>query len=479
TINNTCKYPRGKILGGSSSINGLMYNRGHPKDYDYWKQLGNPGWGFKDVEPFFRKMENAQFPAKNLGHSGPLYINYSTPVLPLQETFRDAFAEMGIFETEYNGGNPIGTSRVESNIKHGWRVSGKNAYIKPALNRKNLNVITKAFVTKVLIDNVTKIASGVRFVRNGKAFDAFAKKEVILSAGAINSPQILMLSGVGPESLLKKYDIPLLKDLPVGKKLLEHIVLPISFSSNLTQNKIPLGEQVNEFLKGEGILTASFNIKSICYMNRDYLGRPDFEFSLISSMGDNSYSNKTLIWPFVDDIAEGMRQLDRDYFTIFIEILHTKSSGNVVVRSNDPKHFPEIDVNMFSAEEDMEEMYKAVKILLDISKTEPFRKINASMFLPVPECSKYEHSSREYWYCIIQYLSIPGYHPMATTSMGFDPKTSVVDHELKVHGIRKLRVGDCGIIPATVTGHTNGPAFMIGEKLSSMIKKEYMPNSNM
>ncbi|KAL3275431.1 hypothetical protein HHI36_020192 [Cryptolaemus montrouzieri] len=479
-INSSCEYARGKILGGSSSINGLMYNRGHPKDYDYWKQLGNPGWGFEDVEPFFRKMENAQFPAKNLGHSGPLYINYSTPVLPIQETFRDAFAEMGIFETEYNGENQIGTSRVESNIKHGWRVSGKNAYIKPALNRKNLNVTTKAFVTKVLIDNVTKIVRGVRFVRNGKTFDAFAKKEVILSAGAINSPQILMLSGVGPESLLRKYDIPLIKNLPVGKKLLEHTVFAIAFSSNLTQNKIPLSVQIEDFLKGEGLLTASNNIKCLGYMNKDYLGRPEFEFSLLAPTGGNSYMNKTLTSLINDNIIERIKNMDSEkYFSIFVELLHAKSAGHVAIRSNDPKDFPEIDLNMLSAEEDMEGMYKAVEILLDISKTEAFRKINASMYFPFTGCSNYERNSKKYWYCIIQNFSLPGNHAMGTTSMGYDPRTSVVNHELKVHGIGKLRVGDCGIIPATITGHTNGPAFMIGEKLSSMIKKEYMPKSNM
>ncbi|KAL3265762.1 hypothetical protein HHI36_009963 [Cryptolaemus montrouzieri] len=473
-VNNQCSYPRGKILGGSSSINGLIYTRGNPQDYDNWEKLGNPGWSYKNVESYFRKLENTQFPSKKLGRSGPLYVNYSVPYVSMQDTFSEAFSEKGIFETEYNGEKQFGTSKIQSNIKRGKRVSGYNAYIKPISQRTNLNVSTEAFVIKILIDDSTKKAYGVRFVKKGRIFDATSVKEVILSAGAINSPQILMLSGIGPEHLLNEYNIPLVKDLPVGDNLLDQIAYNIHFSSNYTQNTIPLSKQVEDFLRGEGLFTAPFNGKSLSFVKPDDLGRPTVEYVLLPPTGRNHYTSRPLASPYIPSINEEMSKIDpKNFFSITTIILHPKSKGKVTIRSNKAQDFPEIDSNIFSNEEDLETLYEAIQFAISITETGAFKKINASVYSPIPPCFEHILYSKQYWYCAIRYMALPTYHSMGTTSMGMDEKTSVVNHELKIHGIKNLRVADCGVIPATISGHTNGPAFMIGEKLSSIIKEEY------
>ncbi|XP_045480486.1 glucose dehydrogenase [FAD, quinone]-like [Harmonia axyridis] len=474
-VDNRCFFPTGKILGGSSSINGLIYTRGNSKDYDNWVKLGNEGWSFKDVEPFFKKMENAQFHSDVLGHNGPLYINYSFPEDKFQKIFSEALSEMGIPQTEYNGGNQIGSSRMQTNIKNGRRVSAANAYIKPILQRENLNLTLNAFVTKILVDVKTNTAYGVRFVKNGEIFEATTRKEIILSAGAINSVQVLMLSGIGPKETLEKFKIPLVKDLPVGEKLIDHVAFNLQFTSNITQNAVSLEKQIEDFLQGKGLLTTPFNAKSVSFWRPDFEGRPKVEYVLLPPTGGDNYVKKPPPSPYIESINEGyFGKIDpKTFFSIVVILLHPKSRGTVSIQSSHPKDYPVIDSNVFGKEEDLEEMYNSIQFISDITRTEAFKRINATMFSNIPDCNKHELFSKEYWHCAIKYMALPSYHGMGTVNMGVDPKTSVVNQVLKVHGLNGIRVADCGVIPDSVSGHTNGPAYMIGEKLSSLIVEDY------
>ncbi|XP_044749409.1 glucose dehydrogenase [FAD, quinone]-like isoform X4 [Coccinella septempunctata] len=474
-IDKRCLFATGKVLGGCSSINGLIYTRGNAKDYDNWEKLGNKGWSFEKVEPFFKRMENAQFPSEVLGHTGPLYVNYSSPVNKLQTLFAEALTEMGSAVTDYNGQNQIGTSRMQTNIYNGKRISGANSYVKPVLHRRNLNVTLNAFVMKLLVNTDSNKVYGVRFIKNGEVFQAYANKEIILSAGAINSAQVLMLSGIGPEEVLKKFQIPLVQALPVGKKLIDHLAFNLHFKSNLSQDTVALEKQIEDFLGGEGLLTTPFNGKSLSFMHPDREGRPTVEYVLLPPTGGDNYVNRPIASPYIKSIQEGyMSKIDpKKFFSIIVILLHPKSRGTVSIQSKSPIDFPVIDSNLFGEEEDIDKLYEAIRFISKITETDAFKKINASLFSNVTPCLKHDLHSREYWYCTISYMAIPSYHSMGTTNMGVDPKTSVVDPQLKVHGLSGLRVADCGVIPDSLSGHTNGPAFMIGEKLSSMIEDEY------
>lgn len=475
-IQKRCLFATGKVLGGSSSINGLIYTRGNAKDYDKWETLGNQGWSFEQIEPFFKKMENAQFPSEALGHTGPLFVNYSIPTNKLQTVFAEGLSEMGIPETDYNAGNQIGVSRIQTNIKNGRRISGANGYIKPVLRRKNLNVTLNALVTKILINTETNRSYAVRFVKNGEIFEATVRKEIIVSAGAINSAHLLMLSGIGPKNTLETFKIPTVRDLPVGENLIDQVAFNLNFRSNMSQESVKLGKQIEDFLEGKGLLTTPFNGKSLCFAHPDHTGRPTVEYVLLPPSGGDDYIiNKPIPSPYIDTITKDqMGQIDpKTFFSIVVILLHPKSRGKVTIQSNHPIDFPLIDSNILGEEEDVEQLYHAIQFISNITQTEALKKINASVFSNITPCLKYDSQSREYWHCAISYMAIPTYHSMGTTNMGVNPKTSVVDPKLKIHGLRGLRVADCGVIPDSISGHTNGPAFMIGEKLSFMIQEEY------
>ncbi|KAK9880147.1 hypothetical protein WA026_008662 [Henosepilachna vigintioctopunctata] len=474
-----CAYPRGKLVGGSGSINSLAYVRGNRGDYDNWAALGNPGWSFDDVLPYFKKLENFESEKIDIEFRG-----FAGPVNSVNNKGEDYFDKLSGQLTEigfdiiddYNAKQQIGAARSQFFVRLGKRVSGATAYVRPSITRHNFNVTVRAFVTRILINSSQKEAYGVEFIKDGQRFIAKARKEVILSAGAINTPQLLMLSGIGPSNELRKHRIPIIMDLPVGEQLRDHFMLTLSYKSNTTKDYVTLREAISDFLDGKGVLTRSENRFAFSFINtrNESSSIPNIEFAYDHSSPLNlsvpSQSN------FTDENSKYKKQLG-DTFNIDIFLLHPKSSGTLKLQSKNIRDYPLIDFNIFGDVEDMEIYYEAIKFINKIEETK-LAKENNLRILKYPLCNHYCDDSKEYWFCFLKYLAQTEYHPSTTAKMA--PKTdpfAVVDSKLRVYGIAGLRIVDCSIMPTPISGHNNAVALMIGEKAADLVKLDYVIQS--
>ncbi|EFA01987.2 Glucose dehydrogenase [FAD, quinone]-like Protein [Tribolium castaneum] len=456
--NRQCLEPRGKAIGGSSTINAIMYVRGNPEDYNEWVRLGNPGWSYEEVLPYFLKSENSQVEGDPgfHGKGGLWNIQYSLPPSELFSNFLQANKELGLEAVDYNGYRQFGASKAQTNIKHGKRQSTGTAFLKYARQRRNLNVITNALVTEIVIDKKNKSAEGVMFIKDNQKFRANANLEVIVSAGAFNSPQLLMLSGIGPKEHLEELGIDLIEDLPVGQNLLEHPMFSgLAFRTNFTVTaESPLSSSVEAvgFMPGPG------TVPPIEYIFLPQTGTPSaFDMFNFNQELENSY------------LAKINSSTD---FNIFVVLLHQKSKGQIRLKSKNPTDFPEIDLNLFEEQEDVDTFIDGINFVIKLTETQAFRDVNATL-IDIPICQEYEKYSRDFWECAIRHMSMTLYHPCGTTAMGPNGTTAVVDNQLRVHGIEKLRVVDAGVMPSTVSGHLNAPTVMIAEKISDVIKATY------
>ncbi|XP_017105117.2 glucose dehydrogenase [FAD, quinone] [Drosophila bipectinata] len=496
--NNECALPRGKVLGGTSSINYMIYNRGNRRDYDGWAAAGAKGWSYEEVLPYFLRSENAQLqglehsPYHN--HSGPLSVEYVRFRTKLVDAFVGASVEAGLPLTDYNGESQNGVSYVQATTLNGRRHSAYSAYIKPIRDlRPNLHIFTFARVTRVLIDAPTKSAYGVEFLLKNKSYIFKARKEVILSAGAFNSPQILMLSGIGPEDNLKAIEVPIVQTLPVGRRMFDHmchfgptIVTNTTGETTFTSRVTP-AEVVSYLLAGNPATRMSSigGVEALAFLNleRSKLPRdwPDVELIMVSgSLASDEGTGLKLGANFKDEVYDKLyrplAQQQRDHFTLLVMQFHPKSVGRLWLRDRNPLRWPVIDPKYFKDEEDVEFLLDGIKASLRILEMPAMQRIGARLLRsPVPGCEKLEFGSDDYWRCSIRTLSYTLHHQVATCRMGpaSDP-TTVVDPELKVHGVRRLRVVDTSIIPVPPTAHTNAPAFMIGEKAADMIRREWI-----
>ncbi|XP_044749410.1 glucose dehydrogenase [FAD, quinone]-like [Coccinella septempunctata] len=479
--NRRCPYIRGKILGGSGTINGLVYSRGIKADFEKWAQEGNSGWSWEDVFPYIKKIENFQsqnVDSKYRGFNGPLNIAYAQPDIPLQKAFIQASKEIGIpFLEDYNAEKVSGVSYIQHNIQNGKRVSGANNYLRPAWTRINLNITLRAFVTKVLIDEQSKTAYGVEFVHKNRKFKANARREVILSGGSANTPQLLMLSGIGPKSDLQKVGIKVIQDSPVGKFMKDHIgFLPLYFSSNYVEPAQTTNQLIKQYLQGEGAFTAPSYYRAIAYFNTRNKSSPfpnmEIDFApprpVVTTIPQFANYRKE-----VSDYVNSINQSTHWNFQLFF--LHPKSSGTLTLQSANARDFPLIDSKIFDKEEDLEDMYEGIQVALKLVETSVGKHFDLKLNLDLPSCSKNKRMSREYLYCLLRQVALPAYHLSSTAKMGprSDP-LAVVNNELKVYGIKNLRVIDVSIVPSTVTGHINAQAFLIGEKGADMIKKDHL-----
>ena len=464
-LNRKIYLPRGKTLGGSSSTNAMAYVRGNPADYDGWSALGNPGWSYDEVLPFFMKSENhaqAESLDKNYhSNQGELHVTIAEKFqTPFVDAFVDSCAAVGIPKTkDYNGKTQEGAGVVHSTIKDGKRCSGAVAFLKPILGRKNLTVITKARVSKILLEG--KKAKGVTFTKDKKLQKAIASKEVILSAGAFHSPQLLLLSGIGEATELKKHGIDCLHELKgVGKNLQDHLFCPISISTNSQEgvnHYISIINQLkaswNYFVHKKGVLCTG-PLEGMAFFDIHQQGNPaNFQFHFTPIwMGDqygyDAYDFNS--YPKVDGL------------TILPTLLHPKSSGTVSLSSSNPFDAPVIQPNFLQEKEDLLHLLKGVKLALKVMEQAPLKKHRKAFGLQVDKKNDEELIDH-----IKQTLETV-YHPVGTCKMGKDP-FAVVDHELKIHGIEGLRVVDASIMPKIVSGNTNAPTYMIAEKASEMI----------
>ncbi|XP_072934716.1 glucose dehydrogenase [FAD, quinone]-like [Epargyreus clarus] len=487
-----CSWPRGKVVGGSSVLHSMMHTRGNRKDYDRWAANGNPGWDFKSALKYFKKSENLDIPelAKNkIYHSrnGPLTIEYPKWRTPLSDAFLKAGVETGAKIVDYNGETQTGYSIIQFTTSNGTRVSASRAFLHPITNRKNFHITKNSFVTKILIDPWKKKAYGVEFRKDGKKFVVIAKREVILSAGAINSPQILMISGIGPKEHLTEKNISTIVDLPVGYNLQDHWALGgLTFIINTTdsirfERVATLRNIIKYYNQRSGPLTAPTGTEAIAFIDtknpKNDDGYPDLELLFVagSLVSQSTYKHAFAIDDYIyetvyDPIA------DMDTWMVFPMILLPKSRGRIMLKSKNPYKKPLIYANYFSdGGHDEKVILYGIRKTIELSKTEAFQKYGSRLHdIPIPNCAHLRFNSDAYWICAMKTLTVTIYHHCCTNKMG--PKTdpeAVVDSRLKVYGIRGLRVVDASVMPHVPAAHTNAPTIMIAEKAADLIKEDW------
>jgi choline dehydrogenase len=452
--------PRGKVLGGSSSINGLVYIRGQKEDFDLWRQLGNVGWSWDDVLPYFKKAEAQQQRGADEYHGcdGLLSVSDQSETHELCEAFIKAGEQVGIPRNDdFNGASQEGIGYFQMTSRKGLRCSTAVGYLRPARKRPNLTVITGALSSRILFEGGA--ASGVVFARNGEMLVARAEGEVILASGAINSPQLLQLSGVGPADLLSDLGIEVVRDMKaVGAHLQDHFQTRMVFrcTKKITINDImvsPLrqvGMGLKYALQRKGPLTVSAGYAGAFLRTDPRLATPDVQVHFLN-FSTNKMGEK--LHPF-------------SAFTASICQLRPESRGTVMIKSADPTAAPAIRVNYLSTETDRRTMVAGMRMLRRISQAPAMADLISSELEPGPQCQ-----SDADWLAFIRERGGTIYHPTCTCKMG-DASDSVVDARLRVHGLDRLRVVDGSVMPNVVSGNTNAAIIMIAEKGAEMILQD-------
>lgn len=496
SVDKKCFTPRGKALGGSSAINFLIYTRGNRKDYDQWKNFGNEGWDYESVLPYFKKLERLnEAYLKNDFHNddGNLNAEHSAqsirkPITQLQEFVLRSALELGFpFVEDISSNITKGVGKILRTVKNGVRQNVAKSYLSPIRHRSNLYVLKRAYVTKILIDSDKK-AYGVSVFQDDIHRDFIAKKEVILSAGAVNSPQLLMLSGIGPKEHLENLGIETVENLRVGFNLQDHVMfagLLFSFTTNypVPDEKLQMMDDLYFYLTRKMELGSIGGMNSVLYEDttKNNPDNPDIQAYFLKlparSLQLSTIFNALRIQPEIRDMA---MKIEGDYILIpIVALLRPKSRGRVYLNSANPFDSPSIDFAYFEEKEDRETLLKGIQALKNFNKTVVFQQHNITMArLNIENCTS-EDDDAHYWECLSKYMTTTMYHASGTCKMG--PKSepnSVVDSRLKVHGIKGLRVVDASIMPNIVSSNTNVPCVMIGEKVSDMIKEDWHVNEN-
>ncbi|KAL0266694.1 UNVERIFIED_CONTAM: hypothetical protein PYX00_009167 [Menopon gallinae] len=491
--NNRCHWPRGRVMGGSSVLNYMIYTRGNRRDYDNWEKMGNEGWGWKDVLPYFRKLEehhSSNIAANKLEESKKGYMSvtdvpYKTPV---GHAFVESGLLMGYPSLNYDMPYLRGFNHLIVSMKDGLRWSSSKAYLHSVKNRTNLHVKKNAVVTKILIDPKTKVAVGVEFISNSVKYVVRARKEVIISGGAINSPQLLMLSGIGPRKHLMKNNINVLQKSKVGYNLQDHylaggLTFLLKDKSTFHSEKIfQTKKHLTDYLMNHtGMLSSPGGCEAVAFINVDSTKKEESpNMELLFVLGALN-SDRTLSKSFNlnDTLYKEMYEpiLKIDSVSVFPILLAPKSRGRILLRDSNPLHHPLIYPNYFSDSEgyDMRSIIAGVRKVNEVMDMPPFKKFGMKPYSkPLPPCKNHVYDSDKYWECYSRHMTFTLYHPAGTCKMGPDnDPTAVVDPRLRVRGIKRLRVIDASIMPVITRAHTNAPTYMIAEKGSDMIKEDW------
>jgi choline dehydrogenase len=451
---------RGRVLGGTSSINGMIYTRGHRRDFDLWRQMGLEGWSYADVLPYFKKLESSWRGASDAhGTDGPIR---TTPVFHAQlhyEAMEETAVNYGLpLREDYNSGESEGVSRMEMFVGGGERQSSAVSYLHPAMARKNLTVETRALTTRILIENGR--ATGLDYVKAGQGHRVHAEREVILCGGTYNSPQLLMLSGIGPADHLRETGIDVVHDLPgVGANLSEHPVMLNAYEASHTDtflNQIRLDRAVVSGLRWHLLRTGPFATNGtaghVFYKSRPQLERPDVQ------MVFSSIANESRLW------FPGLAGSGLHVFNGRVGTLYPQSRGQVRLRSADPVDRPRILLNLFRERADVDDMIRALRIAREIYRTAPMAKMIRREIAPGEDAKS--DADLE---AAIRAQGHNRHHPLGTCAMGVGPN-AVVDAALKVRGLDGLRVIDASVIPEQTGGNINIPTIMIAEKAADMIR---------
>lgn len=453
-------WPRGKVLGGSSSINGMIYIRGHARDYDEWAQMGCSGWSFDDVLPYFKKSEGSDRPDDELHSSkGPLLTSQHTSGHPLNRAFLDAATEMGLpFSEDFNGTNQEGVGWYDQTIRNGRRQSTAKTYLEMARGRKNLTILTNAQVRRLTMEG--KRATGVSVSRGGITETWKAAKEIVLCGGAINSPQLLQLSGIGDAEDIQAVGLSVLHSLPgVGKNMQDHLDLtlyahlkdPVSMY-RYTAPHLALVELTKWFMKKPGVMSDCVTPVGGFLKTDPALERPDIQLHIMLAMADKPHG-------LAEPVEHG--------FGIHVCQLRPHSTGTVSLSSDDPLAPAKINPNYLAASEDMRVMTKGVKMVRALMNQPAIKAFIEKEKAPWDTIDFDDDKAIE---AAIRERAETIYHPVGTCAMGpKDNKNSVVDPELKVMGIEGLRVADASVMPRLIGGNTNAPTIMIAEKCADLM----------
>ncbi len=454
-------WPRGKVLGGSSSLNGLLYVRGQPQDYDRWAQMGNPGWSWDDVLPLFKRSENQERGADEFhGDAGPLSVSNMRLKRPICDAWVESAQAAGYpFNPDYNGATQEGVGYFQLTTRNGRRCSSAVAFLNPARSRPNLTIVTRAAASRILFDG--KRATGVAYRdAGGIEHTVKARAEVILSSGAIGSPQLLMVSGIGEADQLRDHGITVRHNLKaVGKNMQDHLQARLVFKckeptlndevrSLLDQARIA----VKYALRRSGPMAMAASLATGFMRTGDHVDTPDIQFHVQPWSADSPGAG---VHPF-------------SAFTMSVCQLRPESRGMIRLASSDAAVYPKIHPNYLSTETDCRTIVEGIKIARRIARHAPLTDKISDEFRPDASLGIDDYDGTLNW---ARNNSTTIYHPTGTCKMG-QSDDSVVDARLRVHGIAGLRIVDCSIMPEIVSGNTNAPAIMIGEKASDMILED-------
>ena len=460
-------WPRGKVLGGSSSINAMVFVRGQPGDFDDWAALGNPGWGWNDVLPYFKKLEDSEHgPSDIRGVGGPLHVSdVSADVHPLCETYLRAGEQVGLTRNaDINGLSSEGVAINQITTRAGLRASASTAYLRPALRRANLQVRTQAHATRILFDGLR--ASGVAYLQRGQQQTCRARREVIVAAGSINTPQLLQLSGIGPGAALQALGVAVLLDqAAVGQHLQDHLCIDYVYRSRVPTLNDQLGPWPARLRAGlryltsrRGPLSLSINQGGGFFRSRENLRQPNMQlyFSPLSYLR----------------AVPGKRELTApdafSGFSICAQPCRPSSRGYLELRSKDPAQPPRIVPNSLTTQHDLDEMLEAALFVRKLAATPAFREVIEREISPGPEVASTDQVMDD-----VRQRASTVYHPVSTCRMGPDPQRAVVDAALRVHGLQGLRVIDASVFPTLTSGNTNAPTIMLAEKGADLVLRDY------
>ncbi|OYY72574.1 GMC family oxidoreductase [Sphingomonas sp. 28-63-12] len=449
-------WPAGKVVGGSSSINGMLFVRGARADYDKWAAAGNPGWGYDDLLPLFQRMENSAFEGEERGQGGPIEVGALRSRHALAKAFEESAIAAGLpANPDYNAGSQIGVSPPQVTQRRGARWSAARGYLAKAKKRPNFTLMTGCDVQKILVQDGR--ATGVQYLCGGKMHELMARREVILSAGAIASPKLLMLSGIGPGDHLRSMGIsPVVDSAQVGANLIEHPNANMSWDvRERTYNVEINGPRVavhllRWLLLRTGPATSPYPHAVSFFNTVDGLAAPDIQL---------------MFGPFAFAFSpEGVVPYRKPAVTVVAALNHPVARGRIRLASADPCDKPVIEHALLSEPADVERLTAACRFVRQIFEQEPIASAIVGERLPGPQIQ-----SPAEWDGYLRQTTFLGYHPVGTCAMG---PNGVVDHQLKVHGINNLRIADASVMPSSISGNTNAAAMVIGEKAADLILGE-------